>query len=105
MQIKEAGSASALKVAGSLDFDTLDELRMALGNALASQSGVTVDTSEVEACDVASLQLFYAAQHSAARRNQLFALKAPSEAIGKLCEALGLPLEALVAAGEGPGGL
>jgi anti-anti-sigma regulatory factor len=68
---------------------------------LAQETALSLDLSEVDACDAASLQLFYAARASALRQQKEFRVAAVSSAVTDIGEALGMPLELLTKADSG----
>lgn len=95
MQIAKDPTSGLLKITGTLHVSEADDLRRALCEHLAQEAALHLDLSAVDACDTASLQLFYAARNTAIRRNKGFRVVTFSEAIVDTGKALGIPLELL----------
>jgi anti-anti-sigma regulatory factor len=84
-----------LSITGSLDISTAGALRDALRDHMARYPEPALDLSRVEACDAATLQLFWSAQRTAAEAGKPFRVSAWSAAILEAGAALGLPFEEL----------
>jgi anti-anti-sigma factor len=62
MQIIKGERSSTLRIQGTLDIGVADELRQALCDLIDGNPSLTLDLSEVDACDTAALQVLYAAR-------------------------------------------
>ena len=91
-------AGAPLKITGEQTIRTADELHKVLVEHLDRGLDVVVDLSEVDECDAAALQLFYALRQSAIQRKQRFHITAVSSAIAETAAALGLHIEALTTA-------
>lgn len=95
MQTYRDPASGLLKISGSLHVSDADELCHGLRDQLAERAEVILDLSEVDSCDTACLQLFYAARNSALRQQKPFRVTALSSAIVDTGKVLGMPLELL----------
>lgn len=101
MQISSDQAHGLLKIAGTLHISEAELLRQELCKCLAQETALSLDLSEVDACDAASLQLFYAARASALHQHKKFRVAVFSKAVTETGEALGMPLELLTKAESG----
>ncbi len=95
MRISQPEPGNVLRITGNLDIGAAEPLHHALREALTLEPSVTLDLSEVGACDTAALQLLYAARRSAWQCHKSFRIKAMSPAVREAGEALGLFLTEL----------
>jgi anti-anti-sigma regulatory factor len=79
-----------LKISGTLNIDGADSLREALLGCFLGQGGVTVNLSEVDACDTAALQVLLAAQRNAAAVGKPFHVREAPSSVTDTAAALGL---------------
>jgi anti-anti-sigma regulatory factor len=95
MQTHRDPATGLLKISGSLHVNDAEKLCHGLRDQLAEGQELVLDLSEVDACDTACLQLFYAARNSALRQQKPFRVTALSSAIVDTGKILGMPLELL----------
>lgn len=94
MQITNEESGG-VRISGSLIISVANDLRTARLEALAANSILVLDLSEVDACDVAGIQVIYSAQRTARACNKSLRIASISTAILAAGTALGLPLDEL----------
>jgi ABC-type transporter Mla MlaB component len=95
VQITTTDGGSSLKISGPLQVSEADALRASLLVTAAQSQPATIDLSEVEECDTASLQLLCAARKPSPTSGRRLELRNPSEALLKISSALGLSTEEL----------
>jgi anti-anti-sigma regulatory factor len=95
MQIAKDPVRGLLRISGSLHVSEAEKLCHGLRDQLAEGQELLLDLSEVDACDTACLQLFYAARNSALRQQKPFRVTALSSAVSDTGKVLGMPLELL----------
>jgi anti-anti-sigma factor len=79
-----------LKIAGAIDIYDANLLRERLQQYLEEHSEILLDLSDVESCDLSTIQLLYAAYKSAQKLNRQFSVVAISPAAGETFTRLGL---------------
>lgn len=95
MQTTTDESGGVLKLAGELGIYETGQLHQTLVDALNKASSLTLDLSEVEACDASALQLLYSARITAERSGKSIKIRGASQPVLATCETLGVPVEAL----------
>ena len=84
-----ADERPALRVSGEVDIQFADELRQA-GLGAATESGLTMDLSEVSFIDSSGLAVLVEINHSVSLHGGLFTLVAPSRSVRHILEVTGL---------------
>lgn len=92
MQVFQDRCDSISELTGTLDINTVDELRGILLASLERNTTIVVDLSSVTSCDAAGVQLLFALAKSAELAGKTFALGATSEALVRDCAKLGIDL-------------
>jgi anti-anti-sigma factor len=93
MDVTKDNTSGVLKISGTLDIDTANQLRESLLDCFLRQPEVAVDLSQVDECDAAALQVLLAGRKESASACKAFRLIAVSPAITGTAEALGLSLD------------
>jgi anti-anti-sigma factor len=84
-----------VQVRGDLHISEAEELRTALIGSLETTPALSLDLSEVNACDTAGFQLLCSLQKSAKRDGKEFRIAAMSAGMHAVSAILGLSLEDL----------
>ncbi|MFC1769992.1 lipid asymmetry maintenance protein MlaB, partial [Nitrospirota bacterium] len=79
-----SGESCIIKVDGEVMVRHLDELRDTLLKAMDKSSEIVVDANDVEAVDVAVLQLFCAAHKSAVAKNKVIKFMSMSAPVAEV---------------------
>ncbi|WP_456413724.1 STAS domain-containing protein [Thiolapillus sp.] len=93
-------SARQISLASHLDMDALPALTQALRDALAEKAPLSLDGSQVQHIDGASLQLLLAAARSAQQEGIPLDWHQPSPALSKAAATLGLNNDLALEANE-----
>jgi anti-anti-sigma factor len=92
MKLSTDSATGVLQVSGTLDIDAANSLREALVDCFLHQAEVTIDLSEVTACDAAALQVLLAGRRDAVTAGKPFHLHAAAQAVTETATALGFSL-------------
>jgi anti-anti-sigma factor len=95
MHLPQTNEGSPFKIAGTLDIYDAGPLRETLLHLLEAPSGMVLDLSDVEECDLTAIQLFCAARKSAESANKAFVIHSASSAVVKVCAAIGVTADQL----------
>ena len=101
MHITKNESGHTLSIAGALEIGAAEELRNALRDFLDRTLNPTLDLSQLESVDAATLQVFCSARKTAERSGKQLVLAAVSPAVRRKTEALGLSIAELGASVDG----
>ena len=82
-----------LQFRGDLHVSEAESFQKALLAELSENNAFTLDLSQVNSCDAASLQLFFALRKSAEQSGKAVGISAPSMALRETSAILGLSLE------------
>lgn len=92
---RQAEDGGPLHLEGELDIYGAAELRAALESHVRNASSVTLDLSDVSACDPVAVQLICSARRSAEAADKPFRIVQISAPVALVCTALGLTPEQL----------
>lgn len=87
--------SNTLKLSGALDIYSAGDLRDLLRQELQARSELTLDLSQVDACDAAGLQIFCSAARTAEEAGKKFRIVHPSAAASHVSDGIGLSVEEL----------
>lgn len=96
MQANQNDPSAPLRIGSSFDMTNSSEIHAAIAGCLGQRTGVFLDLSEADNCDVAGVQLLYAAKRSAAEAGLSFGVTAVSESFIHVCKRLNIDLRDLV---------
>ncbi len=91
VQLTRDENGCLLKLAGSLDIGSAEELRKALQDSLSGGPALSLDLSELEGCDAAVLQLVCSACKTGERLSKPVRIQHLSPGVEAACAAIGLP--------------
>lgn len=94
--VERLDGATVLWLHGELDLSTIGEESLAMATAIAEETALVVDLSEVEFLDAATIGLIASSASFVAERRRSLTVRAPSSFIARLFAVCGL--EHLVAA-------
>jgi anti-anti-sigma factor len=98
MQVIPDKYDTVLKLTGSLNNSTADELRKGLLEHLEHHARIALNLSKIETCDASGVQLLLAMQKSAEAADKPFSVVAATDAFTTVCATLGISSEQFMAA-------